>query len=150
MKSDNLLKPVFLALISAIVIYTVAYAWIENRRHRKGPWEVNFTNSPAGMPMLIVNQAKLGITNVQIVFTNQSAPTNSPARIEFRQPRPTPFDLPFGQCIFMDLTFLPGTITVRMFDHEIEFLPRTMVLDRVERAWHSGEAIMPAAAPAKP
>ena len=141
MKADNPVKHFAIALAMAVVIYVIAYGWIEHRRNRNGPWEVTFTNGPANAPMLIVNQPKLGITNVQIVFAEAKAGTNAPANVSFRQPRPTPFELPFGQGVFLDLTFLPGTVTFRMFGHEIELLPRVMMLDHEEHPWRSGEVI---------
>jgi hypothetical protein len=69
--------------------------------------------------------------------------------MEFRIPRECPIDMPFGSCIFMDLTFLPGTLTFRLFGHEVEFLPRTMILDHEEHPWRSGEIISLEQAPAQ-
>ena len=141
MKADNPVKHFAIALAIAVVIYVIAYGWIEHRRNRNGPWEVTFTNGPANAPMLVVNQAKLGITNVQIVFAEAKAGTNAQGNLSFRTPRQVPFELPFGQCVFLDLTFLPGTVTFRMFGHEIELLPRVMMLDHEEHPWRSGEVI---------
>jgi hypothetical protein len=136
-------------LIAAVLIYAIAYGWIEHRRYRKGPWEIRFTSSAAaGSPLLVVNQPKLGITNVQILFEGEPAPTNSSTVVIFREPKPVPFATPFGQCVFMDMTFLPGTVTLRLYGHEIEFLPRTMILDHEEHAWRSSETIrLPQAQP---
>jgi hypothetical protein len=55
----------------------------------------------------------------------------------------------------MDTTFQPGTVTFQLFGHEIELLPRTLVLDRQEHGWQSGEIIAlnappPTNAPAHP
>jgi hypothetical protein len=41
----------------------------------------------------------------------------------------------------MDTTFLPGTLTLRAFGHEIEFLPRVMIIDHEEHPWKPGETI---------
>ena len=41
----------------------------------------------------------------------------------------------------MDTTFLPGTLTFQFFGHEIELLPRVLVLDRQEHPWRSGEVV---------
>ena len=60
----------------------------------------------------------------------------------FTQPLQVPYEVPFGQCIFMDTTFLPGTLTFRMFGHELELLPRTLVVDHQEQPWRSGTCIV--------
>jgi hypothetical protein len=41
----------------------------------------------------------------------------------------------------MDPTFLPGTLTFRLFGHEIELLPRVLMLDHQEHLWRSDEVI---------
>jgi hypothetical protein len=141
MKADNPVKHFAIAFVLAVLVYVIAYSGIEHRRNRKGPWEITFTTGPSHQPALIVNQAWLGITNVHLLFSGQAIPSNLDRTITFRDPRPTPFDAPFGQCIFMDLTFLPGTLTFRMFGHEIELLPRVMILDHEEHRWRSGEVL---------
>jgi len=141
MKADNPVKHFAIALAIAVVIYIIAYGWIEHRRNRNGPWEVTFTDGATNAAMLVVNQSNLGITNVQIVFAEAKVATNAQDNVSFRTPRQVPFELPFGQCVFLDLTFLPGTVTFRMFGHEIELLPRVMMLDHEEHPWRSGEVI---------
>lgn len=165
LKSDNPAKHFIIPLLIALVIYAVAYGWIEHRRTRKGPWVVAFANSTDGPPAILINQPKVGVTNVQIVFTGETVPpTNSigasalagqpsnslhaprtthhgTATLVFDQARAVPFDVPFGQCIFMDPTFLPGTLTFSFFGHEIELLPRVLMIDHREHPWQSGEII---------
>jgi hypothetical protein len=141
MKTDNPAKHFILPFLIALVLYAAAYSWIEHRRNRKGPWEVTFTNGIAG-PGLVINQARLGLTNVQIIFPGEAATlTNTGSRMSFGRPREVPFELPFGKCVFMDLTFLPGTLTIDAFGHEIELLPRVLVVDRKERGWRTGESV---------
>jgi hypothetical protein len=153
MKSDGPMKHFILAFLLALICYAFFYHNIEYRRTRKGPWEITFTNDPSGNPELVINQPKLAITNAQITFTNQQAPKSfSPATLLLSQPRPVPYDVPFGQCIFMDTTFLPGTITLHVFNHEVELLPRVLVIDRQEHPWLSDSRITlhPPAAGASP
>src|SRR4051812_19944939 len=152
MRRDNPARHFLLAFVIALALYIIAYSWIEHRRYRKGPWEVTFTNS-AGSPALIINQPALGLTNITLIFqerTNTSTSTASSSwntgshqatPLNFRAPRQTPFDVPFGQCVFEDLTFLPGTVTFQIFGHEIELLPRTLVIDQKEHPWKSEETI---------
>ena len=68
MKSDGLTKHFVLAFALAGIGYAIFYFGIENRRNQKGPWAVVFTNTPAGTPMIIVDQPTIGVTNVQISF----------------------------------------------------------------------------------
>jgi hypothetical protein len=133
------LKHFVLAFLLAAVGYAVFYQIIEQRRTHKGPWEVTFTtNNPAGTPLVVINQTKLAITNAQISFPEQPLPRpNMLGTLVFRQPKPVPYDVPFGQCIFMDTTFLPGTVTFRLFGHEIELLPRVLIVDHQEHPWLS-------------
>jgi hypothetical protein len=144
MKRDNPAKHFIIAFAVALLGYILVYHFIENRRTRKGPWQVTFTNNPAGIPAIVINQPALSISNVQIQFQGesvaqlQSSVTN---HFLFNQPRPVPYDVPFGKCVFMDTTFQPGTLTFQLFGHEIELLPRVLVLDQQEHAWQSGQII---------
>ena len=152
MKADNPIKHFILAFLIALVVYAVFYQGIEHRRARKGPWQVTFTNSVSdGAPSLVINQPKLALTNVQISFPGEVLPlTNATGTLIFRQPRPVPYDLPFGRCIFMDSTFLPGTLTFQLFGHEIELLPRVLIIDHQEHPWRSGSTIRLERAPDPP
>jgi hypothetical protein len=37
--------------------------------------------------------------------------------------------------------YLPGTVTLELFGHEIELLPRVLIIDRKEHPWKSGTTI---------
>ncbi len=151
MKSDGLLKHVALAFVLAAICYGVFYSGIEHRRNQKGPWQVAFTNTPAGTPAIVVDQPTIGVTNVCITFEKERMPaprdaflTNAPITSmvqHYSRPYPVPFAVPFGKCLFMDTTFLPGTITFELFGHEIELLPRVLVIDYKEYPWQSGNTI---------
>ena len=142
MKSDNPIKHFAFAFAIAIAIYFVAYSSIEHRRARKGPWQVTFTTSTNGEPRIIINQPTLRLENIQIVFAGKVASlTNHPVTLQFSQPRKVPYEVPFGKCVFMDTTFLPGTLTFQFFGHEIELLPRVMIIDHKEQPWQSGSTI---------
>lgn len=123
-----------------LIGYAVVYRWIEHRRAVKGPWVVTCT-SESGAPTLAINQTMLGIRDVRIVFVGARAASNTTQTVEFSQARPWPYPVPFGQCVFMDTTFLPGTIALEMFGHEIQLLPRVLTIDKVERPWRNGETI---------
>ena len=137
-KKDNPAKHFIAAFLIAVVIYAVAYGWIEHRRNRKGPWEVTFSTGFHNAPILGISQPALGITNFQIMFSDEKVATNQAAgeKMVFNQPRLVPFEVPFGKCIFMDLTFLPGTVTFsNVFGHQIELLPRVLIIDYKEYSW---------------
>ena len=147
-KADSTDKPgrlaiqIALVFVAALALYLAAYSGIEHRRVRKGPWEVTFTNDASGAPMISIFQPRLGLTNVQIVFPGATqSGSNAATTLAFAQPRPVPFDVPFGKCIFMDTTFLPGTIVFDMFGHEVQLIPRVLTIDKQERPWQSGAVI---------
>ena len=130
MPRDNPARHFIFTFLIALALYAVTYSWIEHRRHHKGPWEVSFTTS-TNTPLLIINQPALGLTNVTLLFGRESLgstnavasannESNQPTHLDFRTPKQTPFDVPFGKCVFEDLTFLPGTVTFQMLGHEIE------------------------------
>jgi hypothetical protein len=159
MNRDNPTKHFILAFAIALAGYIFVFHFIEHRRTRKGAWQVTYTNTPVGSPEIVINQTTIGITNVQILFSDQtifniqssSSPVTNhqplfasyqlPVTVLYSRPKPVPYDVPFGRCVFMDTTFLPGTLTFQFFDHEIELLPRVLVLDRREHPWRSGEII---------
>jgi hypothetical protein len=137
MRSDSPIKHFVFAFLLALAIYAVFY--------------------------ILINQPRLSIRNVQISFPGETlAPTNAAitnrqlaaakpgeagqaisalGTLIFSQPRQVPYDLPFGKCIFMDTTFLPGTVTFQLFGHEIELLPRVLMIDHEEHPWRPDEAI---------
>ncbi len=138
--SPALWKSILVLFLITLVGYLVVFNWIENRRRQNGPWEVTFTEA-GGFAAVVVNQPGLRLTNITIVFNGAPAPSIGPETVRFEHGRPAPFNLPFGKCIFLDAIFLPGTATCEIFNHEIQLLPRTLTIDRVEHPWRSGEKI---------
>jgi len=138
---ENPLKHFLVAFSIAVGIYLIFYQFIEHRRNRKGSWQVTFTNSISGDPQVIINQPFISITNVRMIFTGATMPTKEVTTLIFDQPRQVPYDVPFGTCIFLDTTFLPGTATFRFFGHEIELLPRVLIIDHEEHSWLNGSEI---------
>ena len=172
MESNGPAKHFILAFLLALVGYVFFYQSIEHRRIRKGPWQVTFTHTAAGAPAIVIAQPRLAITNVQICFPGETLPvTNTPGAFPadpsrpnslitghrspattllFAQPRPVPCEIPFGRCVFMDTTFLPGTLTFELFGHEIELLPRVLIIDGREYPWRPNATINLGPAPAAP
>jgi hypothetical protein len=160
MRSIGAAKHFILAFALALVGYASLYHLIEWRRARNGPWQVAFTTDAAGCPRIVIDQRKLQITNVQVGFPRQSlrtgkeveavAPTNAPSAVAttsapslpttmvFDQPRQVPYEVPFGRCVFMDTTFLPGTLTFTLCGHVVELLPRVLIIDHQQHPWTAG------------
>ena len=125
------------------VFYTVSFWAIEHRRNRLGPWQVTFTHNRSRLPEIHIDQPNLGVTNVSITFLNAGATSTDMTLVaSYAQPRPVPYPVPFGRCLFMDTTTLPGTVAFELFGHEIQLLPRALTVDKQERVWHSGETIV--------
>src|SRR5262245_46979796 len=124
------LGPKQIALTFAVVLalYFAAYHAIEYRRHARGPWTAEFSVDAQGRPVVAIAQSGLGLSNVVLRFPGETAAATSlPARIPFIAPKTA---VPFGQVIYDDLTFLPGVVTFDFFGHEIEFLPRVLIIDK--------------------
>lgn len=136
MRRDNLLKHCRIGFALALVLYLVSYAWIEHLRARKGPWEVTFRTDSQGAPQLEVNQRRLQIRDVRFVFPDERlAETNLAMTVVFDTPIT---NAPFGKIVYLDTTFLPGAIVFGLFGHEVQLLPRVLLLDRREMPWQSG------------
>ena len=81
----------------------------------------------------------------------------NPLRVEnvqtnYIDPVHLPLKVPFGQWFYADLTYLPGTVTYNLFSedangssrglrHEIELLPRALVINRKLHPWKAGMRI---------
>jgi hypothetical protein len=138
MRSDGLLKHLAICLVIAVVFYVAAFGWIQHRRTAKGPWVADFRADAAGAPALLISQTNLNISET-IVFAGQTIHLENFSRtIIFDQAPP---DLPFGELIYQDPTFLPGTVTMRLFGHVVELLPRVLTVDKKEYPWQSGATI---------
>lgn len=133
-------KHVALAFGIALVLYVASYSGIEHLRTRKGPWVFDFSTDSTGAATITISQPTLGISDVKLSFTNHPALATN-AHLAFAVPKETPYEVPFGKCIFIDTTFQPGTIAFDFFGHEVQVIPRVLTLDRVERPWKSGETI---------
>jgi hypothetical protein len=138
MRSDGLLKHLAICLVMAVVFYVAAFSWLQHRRTFKGPWVADFRADAAGVPSLVISQTNLGVSET-IIFSGQNVPAAHSSRVVAFGP--TPPDLPYGELIFQDPTFLPGTVTIRLFGHVVEFLPRVLTIDKKEYPWQSGAVI---------
>jgi hypothetical protein len=138
MRSDGAIRHFATAFAIAVVLYFAGFGWIQHRRVFKGPWEITFATDGAGRPSLMISEPKLRISQ-KIAFPGQKIAPANLARVERFDEAVT--NLPFGGMIFQDPTFLPGTVTLRLFGHEIELLPRVLIIDKKEIPWRGGQTV---------
>jgi len=134
MKSGLPAKPIIFCFLVVLALYGAAFYGIEYVRQRKGPWQVDFQANGSGIPVIEIAQAHLGVSGVRILFHDEHM-TNAPRLVRFdrvRQP------VPFGQVIYEDLTFQPGVVTFELFGHEIELLPRLLIVNKKTIPWSNG------------
>jgi hypothetical protein len=124
-------RHVIKAAVIAVALYALSFWWIEHRRTFKGPWEVTFQSDGAGRPTVVIRQGKLGIVET-LAFPEENVAPNLRVMERFSD---ATNQIPFGKVLFQDPTFLPGTLTMELFGHEIEAVPRVLVIDKKEIAW---------------
>ncbi|HWN94405.1 MAG TPA: hypothetical protein VNT99_05195 [Methylomirabilota bacterium] len=126
-------KSIVVTFVLAVIFYVLAYAWVDGKQHRKGPWQVNFMTNNAGQPQLVIAQKALGISNVTVQFAGeQLAATNRTGVVSFTTPKqPTPF----GLVAYDDLMFQPGSIALDCFGHLVEMVPSAFGLNGVRFLW---------------
>lgn len=146
-----MLKRGIIIFLVTLVVYAALFTGIERLRTYKGPWEVTFTRAASNESAIRINQHTIGVTNVVIVFSGTTATNTSPVTMKFAQLLPPPYPVPYGDCIFMDITFQPGTVVLNLYGHQIQLMPRVLTIDDREMPWHSSEQIsLPARKPVEP
>ncbi|MBA4148921.1 MAG: hypothetical protein H0X66_12465 [Verrucomicrobia bacterium] len=128
-------KPILITFVLAIAIYVIGFTWIQHRRESKGPWVVEFRTDPDGTPQLVISQETLNIQNQTITFSDQQLTEKNLSQI-VRFDGPTT-NAPFGEIVFQDPTFLPGTVAFNFWSHGVEFMPRTMIINKEEVHWNT-------------
>lgn len=147
MKSSFPTKAVVLLFIAVVALYAAVFYGIEYLRMRKGGWEVNFLSDREGNASIVVYQPTLNISSVELVFLGEKiGRTNLSERVLFNRPKKP---VPFGKVIYEDLTSLPGVVTFDFFGHEIELLPRVLIVNKKEIRWKS-ESVVELSATNKP
>ena len=137
MRSGITPRSIALVFVVVAVMYFGVFAGIEHLRQRKGPWEASFGTNDTGEPMLTIAQAHRGLADVRVVLHGER-PTNGTGNVSFgRVLQP----VPYGRVLYEDLTFLPGVVTFDLFGHEIELLPRALIVNRHAVAWSNGMTI---------
>ena len=132
---DHIFKHAGIAFAIALVSYVFFYSCDARLRTRHGPWVVDFQITTNREPLLVIHEPQLGIHDVRIVLAGEKV-TNGAAGT-FRFESPLNLNVPYGRVRFHDLTYLPGTVTLDLFGHEIEMLPRTLFINTKEVAWQN-------------
>jgi hypothetical protein len=136
MARETLSRHLGVGFAAAILIYLVSFSAIEHLRTRKGGWQLVFHTDAQGAPKLVIAQPQLGISNVTVAFPHENVDRpNLSTSIHFDQPIT---NVPFGKVVYLDTTFLPGSIVLSLFGHQLQLLPRTLLVDGKEMPWRSG------------
>jgi hypothetical protein len=147
MNRDRLSHHLLIAFLLALALYVVGYWFIESRRIVQTPWRVSF--EPAGPDHIevVVRQETLGLgpVRIRVATTNSTLPVPAP-EVAFNTPKPVPFPVPGGQCVFQDTTFLPGTVVLEIAGVAIQMLPRALTIGTNEFAWSTNRLIVVPAA----
>ncbi|MBC8002274.1 MAG: hypothetical protein H7X97_06770 [Opitutaceae bacterium] len=139
MESDGLIKKLAITFTVSLVAYLAIFHWIERRRVVAGPWTVTFATDTNAQPSVVIAQETLKLTSLRITFPEQRwIETNLLRAIRYDTAKT---NCGFGEIIFQDPTFLPGTLTFNFFGHEVELLPRTLIIDKREYPWISGDTV---------
>ena len=133
MKTTFPWKQALLLFAAVLLAYLGVFQGIERSRKRKGPWEVDFIGDIEGRPLVLVRQPYLNIS-MALEFPDEGS-TNQEGRVTFDVPKKP---LPYGRLLYEDLTFLPGVVTLDLFGHEVELLPRVLIVNRKEMPWTAG------------
>jgi hypothetical protein len=139
-----------LAIVFAVVlgVYILGFTWVEHQRERRGPWEVTFLGTTSGLPAVRIDQPALGIHDVRINLETSTRIGPMEQTVQFLPGQTVPFEVPFGECLFMDPLFLPGTVTLDLFEHRVELLPRALIINGQEHSWTAGQRLRAAQADA--
>lgn len=141
MKKDRALKHFAYAFVFAGLLYVVLFWAIEYRRSAKGPWQVEFRQSSTGVAEVQIDQPGLGIRAVRIRFPDETSIPIKHSMIVFDRARRFPHEVPYGRCVFADLTFLPGTVAMDLFGQRVELLPSKLILGESIHPWQSGTTL---------
>jgi hypothetical protein len=137
MKSGITPKSIALLFPAVLVLYLGIFYGIEHLRQRGGPWEVDFEADAQGTPAIVVSQPRLGLRNVRLTFQGETV-GHCGGHVSFNRVQQP---VPFGAVIYEDLTFLPGVVTFNLFGHEVELLPRVLIVNKKEVSWWSCAAM---------
>lgn len=129
--------------IGTLFLYITFYGGCMAYRHKGGPWAITQDKLPDGTPIVKIEHHRI-LSNAPVIlhFPGEVAParfTNHPLLRIYSQPNTN--TLPYGPVVFLDTTFLPGNVTLDVFGHLVEMVPRTLYIDGKEVGWNPGTNI---------
>jgi hypothetical protein len=136
MNREHLPRQLLIVFLVTFAVYAAGFWFIEGRRKAQSPWIVSYKINATGHTTLEIHQQSLALGPVEIRFA--SATTNAlmeKTQITYNDPKPVPRPAPIGQCMFEDLTFLPGTVALKIHNQHIQMLPRTLSIGTNEFLW---------------
>jgi hypothetical protein len=117
-----------LVLFAAVLLtYLAVFNGIEYVRHRKGPWKAHFMTDAEGHPAIKVTQQHQKVEMLLEFPDERIARTNFSEEVAFDRPKKP---VPYGKVIYEDLTF-------DLFGHEVELLPRVLIVNKRELRWET-------------
>ena len=147
MKTSFPWKQALLLFGAVLLAYLAVFNAIEWARQRKGGWRVLFLTDGAGRPRVEIDQPALKLS-ARLHFADETVNlTNLSEQVVFDRPRKP---VPFGKVIYEDLTFLPGVVTFDFFGHEVELLPRVLIVNKAEVGWSASMKLASTNKPANP
>lgn len=142
MKQERFSRHLLIAFGLSLALYVFGYWLIESRRVVDTPWQVSFTTNHTGLMFVTVQQDTKRLGPVTIQWAEKDSATAAGSEtIRFDTPRPVPFPVPGGRCVFQDTTFLPGTVVLELGSTTIQMIPRALTVGTNEFAWESGKSI---------
>lgn len=146
-KPRSFLRNVALAFLVTLTLYALGFWGSQWYRARRGPWEVTFRSEDGGTAVVQIDQPRLGVHAVELRFLGAGSTATHPSKtVRFDSPQAL-HSPPFGTVIFLDTTILPGTVTFDLFGHEVELLPRVLIIDKQEYPWNTAGPFELAAQP---
>jgi hypothetical protein len=121
------------AFVLAAILYASAFFTDHHLRTRRGPWQLTFAAQPDSPTRLTIHQPALGLTNIHIIL-HEEFDRAIQDTVHFHAPGQP---VPIGHVKYEDLTYLPGVVTLELFGHEIELLPRVLYVNRQAQPWRS-------------
>ena len=125
MHRERFSRHLLAAFLLSVILYAGLYWFIEKRRVTHGPWIVSFATNTTGIVEVQVRQESHNLGPVTIRFA-ELTDSNSWSKIAFETPKPVPFDVPGGKCVFQDTTFFPGTVVLEFGPTTIQMIQRVL------------------------
>ena len=125
------MKLIIILLITLLVVIA-AFIFIIKPIRERSPWNIKFEISD-GIPSIYISNNTPMVPATKIIFSNEKINRDLSENIAFEKHNIN--KIPFGEITFTDVTLFPGRITLKLFNHEIDILPRALIIDKKEYKW---------------